>query len=140
MRLLTLTIMLFISLHSLAELTISKGIDPDLVDSKMTQVMYMISPKDIKITSYTGGFPSSLDLKLCNACMIKSYSLKSNAELLLNEQPLAIKDLAINLIKKKFDVIQLGIDRSTKAITYLYLGGISELDVKARAQEQSDEY
>lgn len=140
MRLLTLTIILFISSHSLAELTIAKGIDPDLVDSNMTQVMYMISPKDIKITSYTGGFPSSLDLKLCNACMIKSYSLKSNAELLLNEQPLAIKDLAINLIKKKFDVIQLGIDRSTKAITYLYLGGISELDVKARAQEQSDEY
>jgi hypothetical protein len=102
--------------------------------------MYLISPKDIKTTSYEGGSPSSFDLKLCQDCRVKSYTLQTNAELLLNEQPLAIKDLAISLIKKKFNVIQLGIDRSTKTITYLYLGGISELDVKARAQEQSDEY
>jgi hypothetical protein len=128
------------SSYSLAELTIAKGTDPDLIDSSMMKVMYIISPKDIKTTSYKRGFPSSFDLKLCQDCRVKSYTLDTNAELLLNEQPLAIKDLAISLIKKKFNVIQLGIDRSTKAITYLYLGGISELDVKARAQEQSDEY
>jgi hypothetical protein len=132
--------MLFISSLSIADPSKLNGIDPDLIDSQMTRVMYLINPKDIKTTSYQGGFPSSFDIKLCQGCKIKSYTLETNAELLLNEQPLAIKDLAVSLIKKKFEVIQLGIDRSAKTITYLYLGGISELDAQARAQEQADEY
>tara|TARA_B110001454_G_C12434644_1_gene315104 strand:+ start:25 stop:438 length:414 start_codon:yes stop_codon:yes gene_type:complete len=102
-------------------------IDPNSIDPEMTSVMYLISPDDIKTTAYKSGAPSNFNLKLCKACQIKPYSLKIDAELLLNEQPLTINDLAIQLIKKQFDVIQLGIDRTTNTITYIYLGGISEL-------------
>ncbi len=109
--------------------TLAAGtIDPNLIDPEMTNVMYLISPDDIKTTAYQSGAPSSFNLKLCKACQIKSYSLKSGAELLINEQPLPISDLAIQLIKKQFDVIQLGIDRTNHTVTYLYLGGIDELN------------
>lgn len=104
----------------------SDGIDPNLIDPEMTNVMYLISPRDIKTTAYKGGFPNLFNLKLCKNCQIKPYTLKENAEILLNEQPLAIDDLAIQLIKQQFDVIQLGIDRKNSTVTYLYLGGISE--------------
>lgn len=132
MRLLILSCMLiFSSIGSVYTLAatpaIINGIDPSSIDPEMVDVMYLISPRDMKTTAYKGGFPHRFDLKLCKQCLIKSYTLKNNAEFLLNEQPLAIEDLAIQLIKKKFDVIQLGINRSNNTITYLYLGGINEL-------------
>jgi hypothetical protein len=124
---------------SLAQIPTAVANDPDLVDIEMTKVMYIITPNDVAISAYQGGHPSELKLKLCQECQVKPYALIENAELLLNEQPLALKDLTITLIKKKFDVIQLGIDRSNKTVTYLYLGGISESSAEELAQEQSDE-
>lgn len=119
--------LIFSSLGSANTFT-AEAIDPDLIDPEMTQVMYLISPRDIKTTAYKNSFPYSFNLKLCKICQIKSYNLKADAELLINEQPLVIDDLAIQLIKKKFDIVQLGIDRENHAITYLYLGGLNELN------------
>jgi len=101
--------------------------------------MYLIGPDDLKTSAYKSGFPSAFNIKLCDNCQIKSYQLKNQAELLLNEQFLLLTDLTLTLIRKKFDVIQLGIDRSENTITYLYLGGISESSAEELAQEQSDE-
>lgn len=133
-------ILVLISSSPLAQVDSTSSVDPDLIDVEMTHVMYRIAPSDLKTTAYQDGSPSAFNLKLCKTCFIKSYSLIKDAEILLNEHPLALKDLTISLIKKKFDVIQLGIDRSNKTVTYLYLGGISELNTKKQAQEQSDEY
>jgi len=127
MRSLTLSLMLLFSSLSSAELANLNTIDPDLIDPEMTRVMYLIGPNDIKTTSYKSGHPSAFELKLCSACMKKTYQLKVGANLKIDAQPLAIEDLAINLIKKESEVIQLGIDRTTKTVTYIYLGGISEL-------------
>jgi hypothetical protein len=101
--------------------------------------MYNIKPTDIKVSAYTNGFPSSLNLQLCDNCSIKNYRLPNDAPLLLNEVALEPKDLTISLIKKKFDSIQLGINRDTASINYLYLGGISELTPEQTAQEQENE-
>jgi hypothetical protein len=139
MRLFSFVLWLAASSISLAQEAITTPIDPDLVDTEMTRVMYLIGPNDLKTSNYKNGFPSVFNLKLCDNCQIKPYQLKDQAELLLNEKPLTLKDLTITLIKKKFDVIQLGIDRSNKTISYLYLGGISELSAEEIAQEQSDE-
>lgn len=138
MRLFTLFFLLLIHSMSFAQ---DKGnaIDPDLIDIEMIKVMYLIDANDLKISAYRQGHPSEFNIKLCQACQVKTYSLKEEAELLLNEQPLALEDLTITLIKKKFDAIQLGIDRSNKTVTYLYLGGISESSAEELAQEQSDE-
>ncbi len=138
MRLFSFSLILA-SFISLAQVPAAIANDPDLVDIEMSKVMYIITPDDIAISAYQGGHPSVLKLKLCQGCQIKPYALIGNAELLLNGQPLALKDLTIALIKKKFDVIQLGIDRSNKTVTYLYLGGISESSAEELAQEQSDE-
>ena len=132
MRLLIISCMLiFSSIGSAFTLAAApsnpSGIDPSSIDAEMVNVMYLISPNDMKTTAYKSGLPHSFDLKLCKNCQIKPYTLKDNAELLINEQPLAIGDLTIQLIKKKFDVIQLGINRSDNTISYLYLGGINEL-------------
>jgi hypothetical protein len=115
-------------------------IDPDLIDPEMIQVMYRIPPDNLKILAYQNGSPSVFNLKLCMNCQIKPYTLKKEAELLLNDETLALKDLTISLIKKKFDSIQLGINRSTKTVTYLYLGGTGELSAEELAQEQNDDY
>lgn len=138
MRLLT-SFLLLASLIGLTHTPVTSANDPDLIDVEMTKVMYIIGPDDFKISGYQNGNPSALSLKLCQECQIKPYALVESAELLLNEQPLALKDLTITLIKKKFNAIQLGIDRSNKTITYLYLGGISESSADELAQEQSDE-
>lgn len=140
MRLFSIFLLLFISSTSSGAVVASQGIDPDLIDSEMTRVMYVINPNDIKASAYQGGYPSAFTIKLCTGCQTKSYSLEKEADLLLNEQPLALRDLTITLIKEKFDVIQLGIDRSNRSITYLYLGGISELNAEAHTQEQTNEY
>lgn len=140
MRIFSIFLLFLISSSAFAQKAALAGIDPDLIDPEMTQVMYLINPKDFKTNTYHNSFPSSFKIKLCQACQIKSYSLIEGAELLLNEKSLALKDLTVALIKNKFDVIQLGIDRSNKTVTYLYLGGISELNDKDRAQELSNEY
>jgi hypothetical protein len=114
--------------------------NPDLIDPEMTTVMYLINPSDIKTTAYQSGLPASFGLKLCQTCQIKSYTLKVGAELLINEQPLTINDLTIQLIKRKFDVIQLGIDRTSHTISYLYLGGINESNDEELEQEKANEY
>jgi hypothetical protein len=119
---------------SLAQVTAPIGIDPDSIDTEMTQVMYLISPNDIRANTYKNGYPSVFSITLCKTCQQKSYTLKDGADLLLNEQPLDLSDLTITLIKKKFDVIQLGIDRSDRSITYLYLGGLSEFSAKVQEQ------
>jgi len=139
MRLFSFILLLAIGSTSLAQNTESTAIDPDLIDVEMTKVMYIIPPNDLKISTYDRGQPAAFNLKLCKTCQVKPYSLQDNAELLLHEQVLALKDLTITLIKKKFDVIQLGIDRGNKTITYLYLGGLSESSAEEIAQEQSDE-
>lgn len=126
MRSLILLSLLTFSFFSFAETATTQGIDPDSIDPEMTQVMYLIGPDDLRITSYQGGHPSSFELKLCDVCRLKTYKLKSGAALLLNEKPLEMKQLAISLMKKSFDVIQLGINRPANTITYLYLGGINE--------------
>lgn len=136
--LLTITFLL-ISSWSLAQTLNNSRIDPDLIDPEMSRVMYLIGPKDIRITSYRSGHPSAFELMLCEGCQKKEYQLAKDAELLLDEEVLAVKDLAINLIKKEFDVIQLGIDRSNRTVTYLYLGGLSESSAEELVQEQSDE-
>lgn len=135
MRLLSLFLLL-----TATHFGITQDIDPDLVDAEMTRVMYTISPSDIKISSYKSGSPSIFTIKLCGNCQQKAYTLKDAAELLLHEQPLTLKDLTRALIKKSFKTIQLGIDRSNKTITYLYLGGISESSAQELAQELSNEY
>jgi hypothetical protein len=121
-----MTLLLILSQWSLGQSQDSNSIDPDLIDPEMTRVMYLIEPKDIKITSYRSGSPSAFKLKLCDVCRSKNYSLDKGAGLLLNGAPLALEDLTIQLIKKKFDVIQLGINRESNSVTYLYLGGTSE--------------
>jgi hypothetical protein len=140
MRLLSLFLLLIASHSGFTQEVKSSGIDPDSVDAEMTRVMYIISPSDIKISSYKNGTPSIFTIKLCGNCQQKAYTLKDVAELLLHEQPLALQDLTPTLIKKSFKKIQLGIDRSNKTITYLYLGGINESSVQELAQELSDEY
>ncbi len=139
MRSFIITLLLTLSPWTLALQQNQVGIDPDLIDPEMTNVMYVIGAKDIKISAYSSGSPSALDLRLCNNCQVKSYQLADNAELLMNENPLLLSDLTIHLIKKKFDVIQLGIDRSKQTVSYLYLGGMSESSAEEIAQEQSDE-
>ncbi len=139
MRKLTLAILLTLSPWSFAIGQNQVQLDPDLVDPEMTQVMYVISPNDIKVATYRNGAPASLDLKLCDNCQIKRYRLADNAELLINERPLLLTELTLELIKKQFDAIQLGIDRSKQTISYLYLGGLSESSAEEYAQEQSDE-
>lgn len=139
MRLIATTLFLLINSWALAQTSNQGGIDPDLIDPEMTRVMYLIGAKDFRITSYHSGHPSAFELKLCQGCQSKNYQLAEQAELLLNGNPLALKDLTINLIKKKFDAIQLGIDRSNRTITYLYLGGLSESSAEELAQEQSYE-
>jgi hypothetical protein len=133
---------LFLSIYSITSSQAAQPleIEPDLIDAEMTLVMYRIEPNSLKTIAYKNGYPSTLNIKLCQACRIKPYTLEINAEILLNEQPLALEDLSIELIKKNYDSVELGLNRSTQAVTHLYLGGISELDAKARAQEQSDEY
>jgi hypothetical protein len=126
MRLTILLILFSINAFSFAAPAKTIGIDPDLIDPEMTKVMYLIGPNDIRTTAYNGGHPSDFELKLCATCQLKSYRLKSGAKLELNGSPLEIKDLTISLIKKSFETVQLGIDRPTKTISYLYLGAISE--------------
>lgn len=139
MRIFTLVLFLILSPWVLALPQNPEQIDPDLIDPEMIHVMYVIKANDLKISAYRSGSPSALDLKLCSNCSIKTYHLAENAELLMNENPLLLSDLTISLIKKKFDVIQLGIDRSNHTVTYLYLGGISESSAEELAQELSDE-
>ena len=135
------SLMLFLTASStgLAQVAHTALIDPDLIDADMTQVMYLVTPNDLTTKAYKNGTPAIFDIKLCQTCQIKSYRLRDHAELLLNEQPLALKDLTITLIKKKYDIIQLGINRTNKTITYLYFGGISESSAEESDQEQSDE-
>lgn len=133
------TLLLF-GLIGFVQPAISSGVDPDLIDPEMVNVMYLISPNDLQANSYSNGYPSSFNIKLCEACSIKSYSLAANSEILFNAQPLLLKDLTISLLKKNFDVIQLGINRKDKTITYLYLGGISELSAEELKQEKPNEY
>lgn len=140
MRLLSLFLLLIASHSGFAQELKLSSIDPDLVDAEMTRVMYIISPNDIRISTYKNGFPSVFTIKLCDNCQQKVYTLKDAAELLLHEQPLALEDLTRILLKKSFKKIQLGIDRSNRTITYLYLGGINESSTQELAQELSDEF
>lgn len=139
MRLFSFIPLLITGAVSLTQVARATDIDPDLVDVEMIQVMYLISPNNLKTSIYKDGFPSVFNIKLCQTCQIKPYQLKDQAELLLHGQPLALKDLTITLIKKKFDKIQLGINRSNKTVTYLYLGGISESSAEELLQEKADE-
>lgn len=139
MRSFTITLLLFLSSWTIAQTQNQTDIDPDAIDPEMTKVMYLITADDIRITSYHGGQPSEFELKLCSGCQRKKYQLASEADLLLDGNPLPLKDLTISLIKKKFDLLQLGIDRTNRSITYLYLGGMSESSAEELAQEQSDE-
>ena len=145
MRSLFFTLLLITSSACFAKEATPLGINPDLIDIEMTKVMYRITPSDLQTIAYHNGSPSVFNIKLCLACQIRPYTLEKGAELLLNDQALALKDLTIALIKKKFDSIQLGINRSTKTVTYLYLGGTgelsaSELSAEELVREQSDEY
>ncbi|MFT4764043.1 MAG: hypothetical protein ACI9OH_001136 [Oleispira sp.] len=138
-------ILLIASSACFAQVPTPAGIDPDLIDEEMAEVMYRVTPSDLKTLAYHNGSPSVFNIKLCQACQIKPYTLEKGAELLLNDQTLALKDLTVALIKKKFNSIQLGINRSTKTVTYLFLGGTgelsaSELRAEELTQEQSDEY
>lgn len=130
---------LFISTTCQAELSINSLVDPDSIDPEMSQVMYTINTQDIKVQQYNNGVPSSFYLKLCNTCRVKVYQLVNNAPLLLNERAIKIEDLAISLIKKGFRTVQLGIDRTSGTISYLYLGGVNELNSKPLAQEKQHE-
>ncbi|MFT4907392.1 MAG: hypothetical protein ACI978_001474 [Oleispira sp.] len=137
-------ILLITSSACFAQMATPTGLDPDLIDPEMADVMYRIAPSDLKTISYQNGSPSVFNIKLCQACQIKPYRLEKGAEILLNDQTLALKDLTVALIKKKFNSIQLGINRSTKTVTYLFLGGTGELSAsELRAEEltleQSDE-
>lgn len=138
-------ILLITSSACFAQVATPAGLDPDLIDAEMAEVMYRIAPSDLKTIAYHKGSPSVFNIKLCQACQIKPYTLEKRAELLLNDQTLALEDLTIALIKKKFNSIQLGINRITKTVTYLFLGGTgelsaSELRAEELTQEQSDEY
>ena len=139
MHLFSFILLLIAGSVSLTQGARATDIDPDLVDVEMIQVMYLISPNDLKTSIYKDGSPSVFNIKLCPTCQIRSYQLKDQAELLLHDQPLALKDLTITLLKKKFDEIQLGINRSNKTVTYLYLGGISESSAEELLQEKADE-
>lgn len=145
MRSLSFTLLFIASSICSAQETSRANIDPDLVDAEMSQVMYRIAPNDLKTIAYHNGSPSIFNIKLCQTCQIKPYVLEKGAELQLNDQALALKDLTIALIKNKFHSIQLGINRSSKTVTYLFLGGTGELsasDLSAEelVKEQSDEY
>lgn len=117
----------FINLNSYADASANSLVDPDSIDPEIEQVMYIIEPTDLKVHQYSNGIPSSFNVKLCNVCQTKTYAFAKDSSLLLNEISLEIDDLAISLIKKNFNKIQLGIDRSNGTISYLYLGGINEL-------------
>lgn len=95
MRFFTTIILLLLSNLTLSQ---TQGeIDPDTVDPEMMNVMYLISKDDIRITSYRSGHPSEFELKLCARCQRKKYQLASEAELLINGNPLVLKDLTLNL-------------------------------------------
>lgn len=126
MRSLSIFLLLLISSSSFAQKTVLMEIDPDSIDPEMVRVAYIISIDDLNIQSYSNGIPSTLSLKLCNRCKIKTYKLAKSLPLLLNEKPLKADDLTAALLKKVVDEIELGIDRANGTISYLFLGGISE--------------
>ena len=84
MRSFIIALLLTLSPWSFALQQNPKGIDPDLIDPEMTNVMYVVSANDLKISAYSSGSPSAFDLRLCNNCRVKTYQLADNAELLLN--------------------------------------------------------
>lgn len=139
MHKLILGIVFFISTYCYADLSANNLIDPDSIDPDMSQVMYRIDAKNLKIQQYSNGAPSAFTLKLCNTCKMKTYKLAESPSLLLNEAPLKIGDLATSILKKGFTEIQLGINRTNGTISYLYLGGVSELNTHNSTQEPHNE-
>lgn len=134
------SILLFSSFSFTSNATSSTlGVDPDSIDPELRRVVYHIGPKDIKISAYQGGSPSALELSLCERCLTKTYKLASDAEILLNETPLPLSELTIELIKKNFDIISLSINRDQNTVTSLYLGGVSELSKEESSQEALNE-
>lgn len=139
MHKLILSIVFFISTFCYADLSVNNLVDPDLIDPEMTQVMYIIDSQDLKIQQYSNGIPSALSLKLCGNCKVKVYKLTKNPSLLFNESSFKIDDLATILLKRGFNDVQLGINRTSGTISYLYLGGRSELNINNLTQESHNE-
>lgn len=97
-------------------------VDPDSLDSGLPVVSYLIPADNMKIESYAQGKPSHLRLVLCRNCMEKTYKISDSAVLELSRKPLKRSDLTIELMKKEFNKIRIGIDRTKGEIIYLRLG------------------
>lgn len=96
-------------------------VDPDSLDSSMNTVSYLIAPENLKIIAYHLGSPSKLKVKLCRACLEKTYLLDPKAELKIFRQPLEKGKLTEFLLKKQFP-LRLTINRSKGMIIYLHIG------------------
>lgn len=96
-------------------------VDPDSLDPSMPVVSYLIPAADMKIESYRQGKPSHLSLILCPNCIEKTYKISDNAVLELSRAPLKKDQLTIQLMKKEFSKIRVGIDRTKQEIIYLRL-------------------
>ncbi len=97
-------------------------VDPDSLDPSMPVVSYLIPTHSVKIASYKQGAASHLSVMLCYNCQEKTYPLASSVILKSFRQPLDRSELTINLLKKNFDQVRLGINRMKGEIIYLHLG------------------
>lgn len=109
-------------------------VNPDSLDPSMPIVSYLISTDNISITSYSKGSPSHFAVTLCNNCKEKTYSLAPSATLRTFRQPLDKSELTINLLKKKFSKVRLGIDREKSEIIYLHLGASADDEITPQQQ------
>jgi hypothetical protein len=116
-----------ISFSSTADLDIKK-VDPDNIDPAMPFVIYNIGPKDLSIASYRNGTPSHFTLLLCKRCKEKTYKLNPQAQLMLNQQDITKSDLALIVMKKKFNYITLTINRSTSSIDFLTFDAVRKAE------------
>lgn len=93
-------------------------IDPESIDPTMTSVAYTLESSDIRIVNYKTGSVNTLDLLLCKSCTITRYTISESAELLHHDSETKQSSIA-QLLAKKFKYIQVGLNRTTKEITFM---------------------
>lgn len=97
-------------------------VDPDSLNPSLPVVSYLIPSADMNIESYRQGTPSHLRLILCRNCMEKTYKISENAVLESSQNELKKGQLTVQLMKKEFAKVRVGIDRTKGEIVYLRLG------------------
>ena len=114
-----MSILMIITLHSNAARAQQETlIEPESIDPTMTSVAYTLESSDIRIVNYKTGSVNTLDLLLCKSCKITRYTISESAELLHQDSVTKQSSIA-QLLAKKFKYIQVGLNRTTKEITFM---------------------